>query len=166
MSVFQGLILGIVQGIAEFLPISSSAHLILIPWLLGWDDGGLTFDVALHAGTLVALLVYFRKEWILLFKGLLKVKIPYLLSPNLAPDLDSRMALYIIYGTIPGAIMGLLLEKKAEHMFRAPALIATALAFMGVVLWLADKGSKKTKSLDQMTLKDSLLIGLAQGFAI
>jgi len=166
MSVFQGLVLGIVQGIAEFLPISSSAHLIIIPWLLGWDDGGLTFDVALHAGTLVALLVYFRKEWMLLIKGLLKIKSPNFLSPNLAPDPDTRMALFITYGTIPGALMGLLLEKKAEHAFRSPVLIATTLAIMGVILWIADKHSKKTKTLDQMTLKDSLMIGIAQGFAV
>src|SRR5271156_3421583 len=112
MSIFQSVVLGIVQGLGEFLPISSSAHLIVVPWLLGWDDGGLTFDVALHAGTLISLLIYFRIEWISFFKVVLKIKPQFILAPGSAPDLNMRLVLFIIYGTIPGAIMGLLLEKK------------------------------------------------------
>ena len=160
MTTWQSIILGIVQGLGEFLPISSSAHLIVIPWLLGWDDGGLTFDVALHGGTLIALLVYFRREWISFGKALLTFR------GRFSGDEDQRIAVYIILSTIPGALMGLLLEKKAEHAFRDPRLIATTLAFMGVVLWIFDKWGKKIKTLSQMTLKQALLIGVAQGFAI
>src|SRR5271168_1149692 len=104
MPIFHAIVLGIIQGLTEFLPISSSAHLIIIPWLLGWDDGGLTFDVALHAGTLVALLVYFHKEWTRMFLAIFKLR------PNDLKNLDSeavnpdtRMAVYIVLATIPGA---------------------------------------------------------------
>jgi undecaprenyl-diphosphatase len=166
MTLLHSIVLGIVQGVGEFLPISSSAHLILVPWLLGWDDGGLIFDIALHAGTLISLLVYFRKEWVEFLKAIFKITPKDLFSPNQIANPQSRIALYIIYATIPGAIMGLLLEKKAEHAFRAPTLIATTLAVMGLVLWFFDKKGKKTKSLEQMNFKDSLMIGIAQGFAV
>jgi len=159
MSLFQGVILGLVQGIAEFLPISSSAHLILIPWILAWDDGGLTFDIALHAGTLIALLIYFRNEWLGLAKGLMAYS-------KDKTNRDGQMAIYIILATIPGAIMGLLLEKKAEHAFRDPRIVATNLAFMGFVLWIMDRKGKKTKKIEEISLKESLLIGVAQGFAV
>jgi undecaprenyl-diphosphatase len=166
MTLFQSVILGIVQGLCEFLPVSSSAHLIIIPWLLGWDDGGLTFDVALHFGTLIALIIYFRREWISLFKGIFKIEPSHIFSPDKIVDPQGKFALFIIYATIPGAIIGFLLEKKAEHAFRSPPLIATFLAVMGIIFWIADKKGKKTKTLDQMTFKDSMLIGVAQGFAV
>lgn len=173
MTSFQSVILGIIQGIGEFLPISSSAHLIIIPWFLNWDDGGLTFDVALHAGTLVALLLYFRAEWFRLlqalfrFRGdslkLLKNQNTSLLSPQ---QRELRLALFIIIATIPGALMGLALEKKAEHTFRNPSLIALNLAVMGAVLWICDRRGAKVKSIEQMDFKDALTIGLSQGLAV
>ena len=170
MTLFQGIILGIIQGIGEFLPISSSAHLVLIPWFFGWEDGGLTFDVALHAGTLLALLVYFRAEWVTLFKGLLQFKPEYLKSldeKNVTEEqFNSRMAFFLIIATIPGAIIGFLLEKKAEHAFRNPVLIATNLGVMGLVLWLCDRKGTKEKTLHDLKLKDVLLIGFSQGLAV
>src|SRR5436305_547583 len=101
MTLFQGIILGIVQGLGEFLPISSSAHLILVPWLLRWDDGGLTFDVALHAGTLVSLLIYFRREWVLFLKALTKIRPRHLkLKIHGESDPYPSLAVFIIAATI------------------------------------------------------------------
>jgi undecaprenyl-diphosphatase len=172
MTLFQSLVLGIIQGIGEFLPISSSAHLIIIPWFLNWDDGGLTFDIALHFGTLVALLIYFRNEWLALFKSLRHFRLSSfsLLKPNSKvlskQELDLRLTFYIIIATIPGALMGLALEKKAEHAFRNPSLIAANLLVMGIILWICDKKSSLKKSVDEMTLKQALIIGISQGFAV
>src|SRR5208283_4223372 len=104
MPIFHAVVLGIIQALTEFLPISSTAHLILVPWLLGWDDGGLIFDVALHSGTLVAILIFFRHEWILFAKGFLKVRPQNYFNPNNEKNPDGRLALFIIYATIPGAI--------------------------------------------------------------
>ncbi len=160
MDMIHSLILGVVQGIAEFLPISSSAHLIIIPWLLGWsEDGGLTFDVALHFGTLIAIIVYFRHEWVHLVKTFFRVGFKGKTS-------DEKMPWFLILATIPGAIFGLLLEKKAETTFRNPGTIGATLAIMGVMLYLADRFSKRSKNLAQITLQDILLIGFAQGFAL
>lgn len=159
MTVLQSLVLGIVQGLSEFLPISSSAHLILVPWLLGWDEGGLTYDVALHLGTLLAVLVYFRADWIHITKTFFKHGFK-------GKTVDQKMPVYLFLATIPGGVLGLLLEKKAEHDFRNPLVIAITLAVMGVVLWLVDKYSKKSKNLKELTLSDALLIGVAQGFAL
>ncbi len=168
MTLVQSIILGVVQGIAEFLPISSSAHLILVPWIFGWsDDGGLTFDVALHFGTLISLLIYFRREWIGFAKSLLRVRFRHLKSgATLNHDVELKTSLFIIAATIPTAIIGLLLEKKAEHAFRNPPLIATALAFMGVVLWFFDQYGKKNKSLAKLRLPQSIAIGFLQGLAV
>src|SRR5205809_2372109 len=110
VDVFQAIVLGFVQGVTEFLPISSRAHLILVPWLFGWPDPGLTFDVALHLGTLVALLVYFRKDWIHLAKSALKLLDGDTKNP------DARVALHIIVGTIPGGVAGILFEDLADRL--------------------------------------------------
>jgi len=166
MTLFHSAILGFIQGVGEFLPISSSAHLIIIPWLLGWDDGGLTFDVALHAGTLISLLIYFRTEWVALLKGLFKLRTKDILKPNEILDSQGRLSFFILCATVPGALIGLLLEKRAEHLFRSPPLIATVLAIMGVALLFCDRWGKKTLNLDQLSFKNSLLIGLAQGLAV
>src|SRR5215467_1589401 len=109
MTIFQAIILGAVQGVTEFLPVSSTAHLILLPWALGWPDSGLSFDVALHLGTLVALLIYFRAEWLALLNTALGV-----VSGRNKPQ-DARMVMMIIAATIPGAIAGALFEHKAEE---------------------------------------------------
>src|ERR1700683_3573994 len=122
---FQALILGMVQGLTEFLPVSSSAHLVLIPWLFGWDDPGLAFDVALHLGSLLALLVYYWREWVAMALSVVR------------PDRSSRrLLILLIIASVPGAIIGLLFEKQAETIFRSPVLIASTLALMGLVLWI------------------------------
>ncbi len=167
MTLLQAIVLGVVQGLTEFLPVSSSAHLILVPWFLGWEDGGLTFDVALHAGTLVALMIYFRCEWIHFIKAMGRIRLHHFSFKKSAQD-DPYvfLAIYIVAATIPGAIIGLLLEKKAEHAFRDPRIIAFTLTFMGLGLWLSERKSKKIKTIDQMTLKEALWIGLGQGMAV
>lgn len=156
MSTLQAAILGLVQGFGEFLPISSSAHLVLIPWLFKWNDPGLTFDIALHLGTLIAVAIYFWKDWLrLVTKGLTDVR-----------STDGRLFWYLVAATIPGAMVGLLLEKKAETIFREPMLIATMLILLGVILYWADRKSTKDIGMNCITFRISLFIGLSQALAI
>jgi len=161
VSVTQALVLGILQGLAEFLPISSSAHLTLAPWLFGWPDPGLAFDVALHVGTLVAVLWYFRTQWISLIAAAVR-----LVKQGRPKTEEERRVIFLIIATIPGAIAGLALEKYADTAFRDPKLVATVLIVMGVVLWVVDKAASRDRSLETMRWTDALLIGLAQMFAI
>lgn len=161
MDLLHAIVLGILQGLTEFLPVSSSAHLSLAPWLLGWDDPGLAFDVALHLGTLVAVLWYFRKEW----RALLVALIDILRTRRIdAPE--KRQVLYLIIATIPGGIAGMLLNKLAEETFRAPALTAGALIVMGTLLWWVDRSRPEARPLESIRARDALLIGLAQMFAL
>jgi len=161
MSVFQAFVLGILQGLAEFLPISSSAHLSLAPYLFGWKDPGLAFDVALHLGTLAAVLWYFRREWV----ALTKAGFDIVRTQRVTGDEQWR-AVYIVIATIPGAIGGLLLQEYAETVFRAPVLTAIALIVMGTLLWAADRFAPQARELRQVRWVDALLIGVAQVFAL
>jgi undecaprenyl-diphosphatase len=155
ITAFQALILGMVQGLTEFLPVSSSAHLVLIPWLFGWDDPGLAFDVALHLGSLLALLVYYWREWVAMALSVVR------------PDRSSRrLLILLIIASVPGAIIGLLFEKQAETIFRSPVLIASTLALMGLVLWIVDARAPESEVLEQLSIRDALLIGLSQALAI
>ncbi|HVJ50501.1 undecaprenyl-diphosphatase UppP [Desulfitobacterium sp.] len=155
MTIFQAIIMGIVQGLGEFLPISSSAHLVLLPWLFGWKDMGLTFDVALHMGTLLAVVLYFWKDWVSLFKGALRRK----------PSNEKRLFWYLIIATVPGALIGYALEDKAATVFRSPLLIGSMLILMGLILYWADR-KRQLRTLETMTLMDAVLIGLSQALAI
>jgi undecaprenyl-diphosphatase len=154
-SVLQAIVLGAVQGLTEFLPVSSSAHLILVPWLLRWQDPGLAFDVALHLGTLLALLAFYWREW--LEMGL------SLASGNRLPR---RLLFLLITASVPGAIIGFLFEKQAETIFRSPLLIAAAMATLGLILWAADWFGSKKRKIDDLNFLDALLIGLSQALAI
>ena len=147
--------LGMVQGLAEFLPISSSAHLILTPWFFGWPDPGLAFDVALHAGTLVAVVVYFWRDWVLLLRAA-----PHPRTP------DGRLFWLLLLGAIPGSITGILLDSYAESLLRSPLLIATTLALMGVVLFVADRLGSTERAAADIDVADALVIGAAQALAI
>jgi undecaprenyl-diphosphatase len=161
VTVFQALVLGLIQGLSEFLPISSSAHLTLAPWLFHWNDPGLAFDVALHFGTLIAVLWYFRAEWIRLIGAALRI-----VKQRRIETTEERRVVFLILATIPGAIAGLALEKYAESAFRDPRLIAVTLIVMGAVLWAVDKYAKRDRAIDDMTYGDAVAIGLAQMFAI
>ena len=161
MTPLQATVLGIIQGLSEFLPISSSAHLALAPWLFGWDDPGLAFDVALHFGTLIAVLWYFRMEWIQLVKAAFGI-----LRTGRIETPEKRRVIYLIIATIPGAIGGYLLQSRAESAFRSPQIIGVALIVMGLVLWLVDKLVDQRRILGEMRWVDSLLIGLSQVIAL
>ncbi|HUQ98050.1 MAG TPA: undecaprenyl-diphosphatase UppP [Gemmatimonadaceae bacterium] len=161
MTPLQALVLGIIQGLSEFLPISSSAHLMLAPWLFGWEDPGLAFDVALHLGTLIALLWYFRAEWAALIRAAWEI-----ISTRRIDTPEQRRVIYLIVATIPGAIGGFLLQSKAESAFRAPQITAIALIVMGVLLWLVDKLADQRRVLGEMRWIDALLIGLSQVVAL
>lgn len=160
-SLWQAIILGTLQGLTEFLPVSSSAHLSLTPWVMGWQPAGLGFDVALHIGTLIALIWYFRAEWARLIRGGVTLLV------NRRPvDDGSRQALFIIIATIPAGIAGLLLEELAETVFRAPIITAIMLIVMGAVLWIVDAKAPTTRTREVMTWRDAVLVGLAQCLAL
>jgi undecaprenyl-diphosphatase len=159
IGIVEAVILGAVQGVTEFLPISSHAHLILIPWLFGWQDPGLTFDVGLHLGTLIALLLYFRSDWIDLTISALR------LLKGETDDPDVRVALYIIVGTIPAGVAGLLLEDVLGS-FTSPTLIATMLIVLALFLRAAEQWGRRKIDLGTMTLADAVAIGFAQALAL
>jgi len=161
---FEAIILGIVQGITEFLPISSSAHLVLIPWMFGWQGtliDSLNFDVGLHAGTLVAILAFFWRDWSDLlgkfFRGM---------KHGTWKTNEGRLVWYIVLATIPAGVLGLKYEHVVEESFRSPLLIAAALVVVSAVMWAADRFSAKRTGMDRMTLGHSLLIGCAQAVAL
>jgi undecaprenyl-diphosphatase len=161
MTPLQAVVLGIIQGLSEFLPISSSAHLALAPWLFGWEDPGLAFDVALHLGTLLAVLWYFRVEWLQLIKAAFGI-----ITSGRIETPEKRRVIYLIVATIPGGIGGYLLQSRAESTFRSPELIAVALIAMGIVLWLVDKMVDQRRILGEMRWIDALLVGLSQVIAL
>jgi undecaprenyl-diphosphatase len=161
MTPFQAVALGIIQGLTEFLPISSSAHLALAPWLFGWEDPGLAFDVALHFGTLLAVLWYFRTEWATLLRAAFGI-----ITSGRIETPEKRRVIYLIIATIPGAIGGYLLQEQAETTFRSPQLIGITLIVMGIVLWLVDKVVDQRRVLGEMRWIDALLIGLSQVVAL
>lgn len=174
MNILQAILLGLAQGLTEFIPISSSAHLIIIPWLLGWEDKVLTslpFDVALHLGTLLALLIFFAGDWV----RLIRAGVASIVERKIGDDHDRQMAWFIVIGSIPGAILGALAESRIEKLFHEPnaphqmsAMLAMAviIALLGVLLFMAERFARHVRRLSQVTLKDSILIGLAQALAI
>jgi len=155
MSIIQAIVYGIVQGIAEFLPISSTAHLILVPWLFGWGDPGVAFDVALHLGTAFAVFLFFWKDWVSLIKSGIK-------EPK---SNNGKLFWYLVIASIPGAIFGVLLDKYMEA-FRNPALIGIMLIIMGIALYYADKLGRNEIKFEEMDFKRSLIVGFSQVLAI
>lgn len=162
MSLLQVVILAIVQGLTEFLPISSSGHLYLAPWLLGWPDQGLTFDIALHLGTLLAVLCYFFRTWVqVIAQG-------FGVSSGSDEELKRNRALlwYLAAATIPIAVLGFLFKEQAEHQWRNPFVISAMLIGVGVLMLAAERYGKGQKNLARTTLADSLWIGASQAMAI
>jgi len=165
MSIIESIILGIVQGIAEFLPISSSAHLILIPYLFGWNNSGVAFDVALHFGTMLAVLVVFFKNWWDLFIGAFKK------VTKKENSFENKMFWYLVIATIPGALIGFILDDIIENVIRNQIwLIALSLAIMGVLIYLGDKWAtkhyKKETDFEHISLKQAFFVGLSQSLAV
>lgn len=161
MNIIEAVIFGVIQGATEFFPVSSSGHLALAHYFLGAQASDLAFDVALHLGTLVAILAYFRDDFWQMGKAVLG-----LLKDQTETKRLRKMTIYIVIATIPGALSGLLLGKAAENYFRHPAMVATALAGAGLLLLLADRAGKRTRSFEAVSLIDALLIGLSQACAI
>ncbi len=162
MPIYQAVVLAVVQGLTEFLPISSTAHLTLFPWLLGWKDPGLTFDIALHAGTLVAVLVFFWKLWL----DMLRAAFTPNHAANPAQSENRRLFWFLVLGTIPAGVAGLLFERAAETRLRSPLIIALALILVGLLMWAGEALTRDTATLGEVTLKDSLLVGVAQALAV
>ena len=161
----QALVLGIVQGLTEFLPISSSGHLIVVPYLLGWNDPFITslgFTVALHAGTLLALLLYFRDDWVRLIPaGLAAAR-----DRSFRSDTDRRLAWLIAVSTVPAAILGLLLNDPIERAIRQANVVAILLVVAAAILWLADRWGSGRLTIERLSMPAALGIGFAQALAL
>lgn len=162
---WQLIVLAVVQGLTEFLPISSSAHLILIPRFLHWPDPGLAFDVALHAGTLVAVLLFFLREWIQLVLCGVGFHYPRRASEHMVAQ-NQRLFWYLVAGSIPAGVVGFLFEKKAEAAWRSPIPIAIAMIALGLLMWYAEYVGRRERTLVQTSLGDALVIGCSQALAL
>jgi undecaprenyl-diphosphatase len=162
MDLFQAIILGAVQGLTEFLPISSSAHLILVPWVLGWPEHGLAFDAALHLGTLAALLLYFWRDWVNItvafFSGLRDTK--------KRQSLEFKLAVMLILGTIPAAVIGVLAQDLIESNVRNPQVITAVMVIFAIILFVAERIGLQRRVMEAITPMDALFIGAAQALAL
>ncbi len=160
MTWLQIIVLAIVQGLTEFLPISSSGHLVLVPSAFGWNDQGLAFDVAVHFGSLLAVCVFFRKD----IAGLLRGSVQLLGLRN--ETVESRLALALGLGTIPAAIAGLALAGWIEANLRDPSVIVITLAGYALIMLLADRYARSDRNITQVGLRDAVVIGVAQALAL
>jgi undecaprenyl-diphosphatase len=167
LSIFQAIVLGMTQGITEFAPVSSSGHLILVPWLFEWHFllvhpvFNKTFDVALHMGTLIGALAYFWRDVVRYLGAWFRS-----IAHRSIRDSDERVAWLLIVGTVPGAITGAAFETVIEKKLGAPGLIAIMLAVFGVLLYVVDKRASTNREMDDLRLKDAILVGLAQAVAL
>lgn len=181
MRLIEAIVLGLVQGLTEFLPISSSAHLVVVPWLLGWPSPGLAFDAALHLGTLAAVLVYFWRDLVRMAIALPSAAahpLRALRGPRPesgeVDDPDARLALLIAVGTVPGAAAGLLVEDAVERAYHggggttdaAIVAIAAALIGLGLLLLLAERLARHVRTIGNLRLSDALVVGVAQAAAL
>ena len=185
MNLIQALFLGALQGATEFLPVSSSGHLVLIPWLLGWDSPGLTFDVAVHWGTATAVVVYFWRDWLALLRALPLVRFGSTArlalestttsesgiaaedGSQVSPDrADPRLLWLILLGTVPAALVGYLFEDQVDAWFSRPAMAACFLLLTALVLAVSERLGKRERGFRALTWMDALLVGLAQACAI
>jgi undecaprenyl-diphosphatase len=158
MHPLMAIFLGLVQGLTEFLPISSSGHLALLEHYLHVEGGGLSFDILLHVGSLVALLWYFHEDWLNMAKSIVR--------PSPYSRLERRLFICLVAASIPGAVAGLLLQKSAETIFRQPWRIGLLLGAMGILLILAERLARHIRPLTNLNLGDALLIGLSQALAV
>jgi len=165
LDLIEAIVLGILQGATEFLPISSSGHLVLVPWWLGWDDPPLTFDVVVHLGTLTAVLAYFWRDWLTLLRAgwtALRTRSTQTTSPQ---DVDARLLLLLILGSIPAALAGLLLESKFESISTPPIVAAFLLVTAGLLVF-SEQRAASDRTLGSLTWRDALAVGTAQALAI
>lgn len=163
ISAFQSIVLGIIQGLGEFLPISSSAHLILAPWFFNWPDPGLAFDVALHTGTLLAVVAFFWRQWLELLVGFWKLVNGTRIWKE---NKEARLLVFLVVATIPGAVFGYFLEGPAESALRNPLLIAFTMFGFGLILWWADRNGRKKVHTKDVSPRQAFWIGLSQALAV
>lgn len=161
-SVWRAVILGILQGLTEFLPVSSSAHLILLPWLLGWEPFGILFDVILHGGTLLAVLIYFREDWKELIVNIIR---NYRKSSRHLSTGDGT-ADAVIIGTVPAIVVALLFRGWIEETGRTPIVTVITLTLFGLLLWWADRNRQRDQDLREIGVKEGLIVGAAQALAL
>jgi len=174
VNLFQAFFLGVLQGATEFLPVSSSGHLVLVPWLLGWASPGLAFDAVVHWGTALAVIAYFWRDWVCLvraaFLSLRALTLRRLRAePSLEPSpgsRDARLAWFILLGTVPAALIGWLLEDFFEEMFARPAAAAAFLLVTAALLTASERLGRRERNLDALAWPDVLLVGFAQALAI
>jgi undecaprenyl-diphosphatase len=162
MSLLQVIVLGLVQGLTEFLPVSSTAHLFLTSYLLGWQTESLDFDIMLHLGTLIAVLIYFLKDWLQIAAQGFGIRFGY--DQELR---HNQMLLWLLaIGSIPIGVCGYLFNKQAETLWRTPMVMGAMLIAVGVIMWLAEEWSRKLRDIGSLNLTDAVSIGLAQALAI
>jgi len=162
MEIIAAIILGIIQGLTEFLPVSSSAHLILAPWFFGWNPEGLIFDVSLHVGTALAVVAFFWRDWVLLAREAIKG----LMEGHPFGNARRRLAWFLVAGTIPAGVLGLLFEDVVENTLRSPLVPVFTLVVFGLLLFYAEKKSRRNRELNSYTLADAIWIGFAQAAAL
>lgn len=162
ISWFEAIVLGIVQGLTEFLPISSSAHILIVSQLFGWEDPGAAFTAVTQIGTETAVIIYFRKDiW-----RIISTWTRSLFTAELRSSIDARMGWYVILGTIPIGILGFIFQDQIETVARNLWLVACTLIGFGIILGIADRVGRKVKTLDDLTLRDGVLYGMAQSLAL
>ena len=177
MPLYQAIVLAIVQGLTEFLPVSSTAHLWLVPWILKWNDPGLTFDVALHAGTLVAVLLYFWRYWLEMIKMVLGIggggvgvaargDVPAKTRAIIPLGENRQIFWFLVIATIPGGIAGVLFERAADEQLRSPFVVGSALIIVALLMWAGERVGSDDHNLGQVSLLDSIIVGVAQAFAV
>jgi len=162
MPLYQAIVLAVVQALTEFIPVSSTAHLVLVPWLFGWKDPGLVFDVALHAGTLVAVLIYFFRDWVqIIAQG-------FGLNVGTDPQLKQERGLLwlLAIASIPIGIFGFLFDKQADSTWRNPYVIGAMAIAVGILIWIAERRRIGDKTIGKITWTDGLAIGAAQAVSI
>ena len=162
MPLYQVIVLAIIQGLTEFLPISSTAHLHLATWLLGWHSESLTFDIMLHVGTLLALVLYFFKDWVQIFAQGFGMHAGHNGQLKLNPGLLWLLAI----GTIPVGIAGLLFKNQAEGPWRTPTVMGIMLIAIGVLMWIAERAGQRQRDIGTLGLADALAIGVSQALAV
>src|ERR1043165_8235516 len=162
MTLIEAIVLGIVQGLTEFLPISSTAHLRIVPALLGWSDPGAAFSAVIQLGTLAAVLVFFRSDLLAMVRG----AVAAVGDPARRRDLHTRLALYLVVGTIPVVVAGVLAKDAIRGGLRALTVIAAALIIVALALAVVERFAKHRRTLEQLVLRDAVIIGCAQALAL
>jgi len=162
MALYQAILLAVIQGFTEFLPISSSAHLALAPWLLGWKDQGLAFDIALHFGTLIAVLAYFFRDWLQILGAAIGQEWGY--DPDLREN--PNMLWWLAAGSIPIGVIGWFAKDAVETTLRSPWVIGFMMISVGLLMGWADSRARRQKTISHVTLLDAVAIGIAQALAV